>query len=149
MSIHRRGFCRERAKIELVRMVAGGSTRSAACAVIGINPRTVARWAASDRVFADRYACARIEQAHVLADRAIEIADEPVTPGDMAAVQRNRLRVDTIKWLCSKIAPKLYGERIYEETRVARAVVVLSAVASNATANAEQQSPERHDGGSG
>lgn len=30
-------------------------------------------------------------------------------------IQRNRLRVDTLKWFTSKIAPKLYGERTQHE----------------------------------
>jgi hypothetical protein len=55
----------------------------------------------------------------------LEIAESPVRPGDMAAVQRNRLMVDTIKWLVSKIAPRLYGDRVTHDHRVMTGVVVL------------------------
>jgi hypothetical protein len=34
---------------------------------------------------------------------------------DMEAVARSRLRIDTRKWLLSKVLPKVYGERIITE----------------------------------
>ena len=34
---------------------------------------------------------------------------------DSTAVQRNRLRVDTRKWLLSKLAPKKYGDKVLNE----------------------------------
>lgn len=52
-----------------------------------------------------------------IAQEAIEIADEPVPMTekgglDSAAVQKQRLQVDTRKWLLSKLAPKKYGEKL-------------------------------------
>lgn len=67
---------------------------------------------------------ARLSQAHALADQALELADEPVSYGDMAAVNRQRLRVDTRKWYTSKIAPKIFGDRI-EHDHTHRVGVVL------------------------
>jgi hypothetical protein len=46
------------------------------------------------------------------ADEIVTLADEPVAPNDNAAVQRARLRVDTRKWLMSKLAPRKYGDRV-------------------------------------
>jgi len=40
------------------------------------------------------------------------IADEPVQPGDSAAVNNKRVRIDTRKWLLSKLVPKTYGDQI-------------------------------------
>jgi hypothetical protein len=45
-------------------------------------------------------------------EEIVELADEPVAPNDNAAVQRARLRVDTRKWLMSKLAPRKYGDRV-------------------------------------
>lgn len=47
----------------------------------------------------------------------MEISDEEVGTNykggsDTGAVQRNRLRVDSRKWLLSKLAPKKYGDRL-------------------------------------
>jgi hypothetical protein len=42
-----------------------------------------------------------------LADEILEIADD--IAGDPA---RDRLRLDTRKWLMSKIAPKVYGDKL-------------------------------------
>ena len=62
-----------------------------------------------------QYARAREEKAENLADELLEIAD--LNPGttpqggtDSGAVQHQRLRVDTRKWLISKQLPKKYGD---------------------------------------
>jgi hypothetical protein len=57
------------------------------------------------------YARAREQQAHSLAERAIAVSREAYGR-DTAGVQAARLEVDTLKWYVSKIAPKLYGERL-------------------------------------
>ena len=110
------------------------------CQDLGIAENSPFRWAAEDEAFGKLYARAREDQAHALAERAMAIAsaDDELTQargeaieneasrliaaGDqkwrqkIAAlesnlIQRDKLRVDTIKWLASKIAPRLYGER--------------------------------------
>lgn len=108
----------------LLQLVSEGLTKTAACAKLGIPVETVTSWIVRDDHFGDRWRAARIEQAHSLADEALAIAEEDV--GDnMAAAQRNRLRVDTRKWFTSKIAPKLYGERITNDHTHTVGVVVL------------------------
>lgn len=117
--------------------IAGGMLVKDACAEHGLDPATLWRWAAADKEFGNVYARAREAQAHAIAEDAIRIADgvdleaqdrleamvESIATADdddkerllnslqAVAVQRDRLRVDTRKWLASKIAPKLYGER--------------------------------------
>ena len=74
---------------------------------------TVRSWDVEDyRGFSANYARARALRMERWADEIIELADEPVPPGDNAAVQRARLRVDTRKWLMSKLAPRKYGDRV-------------------------------------
>lgn len=51
-----------------------------------------------------------------MAEEALEIADDPVGSTDnggtdAGAVAKQRLQVDTRKWMLSKLAPKKYGER--------------------------------------
>lgn len=83
---------------------------------------------AADNELADKYARAKADGLESLADDIIAIADEvhvvdardkagniiDVTV-DATAVARNRLRVDSRKWLLSKLAPKKYGDKIEHE----------------------------------
>ena len=86
---------------------------------------TVFRWLADERYasFRERYARAREAQADTLFDECLDIADDGTNDymsgkdgedekynGD--AVQRSKLRVDTRKWMASKLAPKKYGEKL-------------------------------------
>lgn len=41
-----------------------------------------------------------------------EIADTKIARGDMSAVAKQRLRIDTRKWLLSKLVPKRYGDKV-------------------------------------
>jgi hypothetical protein len=68
---------------------------------------TVRQWVVDDRNgFAAQYTRAREAQMDALAEDLLEIADN-----EKADVQRSRLRVDTRKWLMSKIAPKRFGDK--------------------------------------
>lgn len=84
---------------------------------------TVFRWLGAHKAFSDQYARAREEQAEAFADEMVAIADEretivkedggaTVVAFDSTAVARNRLRVDTRKWVASKLKPKKYGDRL-------------------------------------
>lgn len=83
---------------------------------------TVFRWLTLESGFSDQYARAREEQAEALADEIVSIADESEVSVkhegedvrialDATAVARNRLRVDSRKWVASKLKPKKYGDR--------------------------------------
>jgi hypothetical protein len=87
--------------------------------------QAVLKWRSNVEGFDERYALARQAQAHALVDELIEIADDsrndwmerndPENPGWIANVehiQRTRVRLDTRKWLASKILPKVYGEKL-------------------------------------
>jgi hypothetical protein len=60
-----------------------------------------------DETKAKRYARACEMRAEVIASETIDISD-----GDTSDVNRDRLRVDTRKWLLAKLHPKKYGEKI-------------------------------------
>lgn len=103
-----------------------GYTAIEACQRAGISKQTLVTWIGNDREMADAYARARAEQAHVYADQALLIADEAVR--SMEDAQRNRLRVDTRKWLASKMLPRVYGERIISDHTHRVGVVMLPAI---------------------
>jgi hypothetical protein len=79
-------------------------------------------------IFVDQYARAREVQADVLADETLDIADESTydTTTDENGreivntnhIQRDRLRVDTRKWLAGKLRPKKYGEKLETKSEV-------------------------------
>ena len=87
---------------------------------------TVMLWVASDREgFSDRYEAACTARTHVWADELLDIADDGSNDwmeragkdGESQgyqvngeAIQRSRLRVDTRKWLLSKLLPR-YSDR--------------------------------------
>jgi hypothetical protein len=70
-----------------------------------------------DKDLSEQYARARSDMIDKIADDIIKIADEEMIPTgegkvDNAMVQKQRLRVDTRKWLLSKLAPKKYGDKL-------------------------------------
>ena len=75
---------------------------------------TVRLWAVDDKPkgFSARYARAREMQADAIAEDAVDIADDD--PAADAA--KTRLKVDTRKWLASKINPAKFGERSRVDT---------------------------------
>ncbi|MGD0465907.1 MAG: hypothetical protein ABSA84_04360 [Gammaproteobacteria bacterium] len=86
------------------------------------NQDTIFTWLKTYSDFSEQYARAKIVQVEVLIDEIIEIADDPsqdnLTNGQSqticnnASINRARLRIDTRKWIASKLAPKIYGNKI-------------------------------------
>lgn len=88
---------------------------------------TFFKWLAANEGFAKQYARAREEQAEFFADEIKDIADEqPPTIRDRegeavgvrmdsAFVAWQRLRIDSRKWVASKLKPKTYGEKMVQE----------------------------------
>jgi len=78
--------------------------------------RTASR---EDADFLERYSRARDAQADKLFKECLEIADrgsesENENP---QRIQRDRLRVDTRKWMAARLAPKKYGDRVEHDVR--------------------------------
>jgi hypothetical protein len=107
----------------LQRLAAGESLRGICEGDAMPAASTVATWVIDDREgFAERYARARRVQALHWAEEIVAIADDGTNDvtvdadgnerTDHDAIQRSRLRVDTRKWLLSKVLPKVYGEKV-------------------------------------
>ena len=85
------------------------------------NVATVNRWMEAHPSFRAEYARARETGLHVRAEQVIAISDD--RSGDYKTdadgrevvdhehIQRARLRVDSRKWLASKLLPKIYGDK--------------------------------------
>lgn len=81
--------------------------------------RTVMYWLRDNDDFNERYLIAKQESADAIADEMIDIADETnelihhgAEKKSNAIAQAQRLKVDTRKWIISKIKPKKYGEKV-------------------------------------
>ena len=104
------------------RMEAGESLRKS-CAAEGVKDPTFLLWVKDNAEFAEQYTRAREAGLHVMAQQIIEISDEQEVEAryqgedvkldlSATAVARNRLRVDSRKWLLSKMLPKVYGDKL-------------------------------------
>ena len=70
--------------------------------------------------FLKQYEAAKEESADAHSEDMLEIADEPPPINanggvDSGAVADKRLRIDTRKWLASKLKPKKYGDKLQQE----------------------------------
>ena len=82
-------------------------------------------WLAKHKEFAEQYARAKEESADALVEDMLAIADDGLndtytdedgndrTMADV--IQRSKLRVDTRKWIASKLKPKKYGDKVQQE----------------------------------
>lgn len=92
-------------------------------------PTTIKKWIREDTKesesdkegFATLYARAKEDQADVLIDEMLEIADDKTddlistefgNSGNSVAVARARLQVDTRKFIAAKLKPKKYGDKL-------------------------------------
>ena len=82
-----------------------------------ISPQSFLREVAENPALAEQYDRARASVIERLADEILELADAPVPKLDNGAtdpgmVRQRQLQVDTRKWFLSKLAPKIYGDRL-------------------------------------
>ena len=107
--------------------VSDGRTLRAVCRQLEIPESTVREWVLDNREgFSAHYARAKELQVEAWADELREIADDGSNDWmtierrdgkefeveNKEVVNRSRLRVDTLKWLMSKITPRKYGDKI-------------------------------------
>lgn len=88
--------------------------------------RTVRKWLQADAKFRDAYSVAKMQQADLIFDECLEIADDAsgdrktITRGDGSEVEvidnefvaRSKIRIDTRLRMAGKLAPKKYGEKL-------------------------------------
>jgi len=94
---------------------------------------TVFNWFRTKDGFLEQYTRAKAESADALTDEMLDIADDGnndwmTTNSDEEGglnyqingehIQRSRLRIETRKWLASKLKPKKYGDKITTEHEV-------------------------------
>src|SRR5579871_180753 len=100
--------------------MAEGESLRQVCASPGMPTRqTVYRWLEKHETFADNYARAREAMFDFWADQIREIAfdgsgdiiiENGKTKVDHENVNRSRLKVDALKWILSKLAPRRFGD---------------------------------------
>lgn len=87
---------------------------------------TIFRWIRENKEFQEQYARAKEESTDAMSEDLLDIADDSTndfvdivredgstfTKADQENIQRARLRVDTRKWLMSKMKPKKYGDKM-------------------------------------
>ena len=147
--IHANGKYTEEIAQAICRRIACGETLTAICSDPRLpSLRTVTYWLADKRFreFRDNYYHARRVAAEIRVDEIIDIVDNRSNdytivyddngdPVDLLAnhanVQRDRLRVDTRKWLAAKLLPKLYGERVSHDLEATGELAEMLKAASN------------------
>jgi len=103
----------------------GKSLRTVCVAKDMPNASTVFRWLRTNEEFCKQYARATEERTEAMAEDILDIADdgtndwmtitkygEDVQVPDNEVLQRSKLRVDTRKWIMSKMKPKKYGDKL-------------------------------------
>ena len=102
------------------RLVEGESLRSICRDPLMPDIKTVYLWMGQNEEFLQQYAKAKEDQADTLQEDILDIADtEPVQVVDDKGVARvdsghvnwMRLRIDSRKWIASKLKPKKYGDK--------------------------------------
>ena len=98
-------------------MLGAGLSLRKASARHGVSVQSFLRAVAEDKLLSERYERARAAVIDRLADEVFELADAPIDKLDNGAtdtglVRQRQLQVDTRKWFLSKLAPKVYGDRL-------------------------------------
>ncbi len=118
----------------------------------------VYKWLLKHPYFRDKYAQAKRQQVEAIVDDILDIADDTMNDtltktnqnGEEYEVQnsewinRSRLRVDTRKWMASKLAPKLYGDNVgmrelYEEIAELKRELANKGIKNGNTENNHQE----------
>ena len=122
-------YTQDMADIICAQLADGESLRTVCLADDMPSKTSVFRWLRSHEEFRDQYARAKEESADALTDEMLDIADDGsndwmkrhgkddedywVTNGE--CIQRSRVRIDTRKWIASKLKPKKYGDKTSHE----------------------------------
>jgi hypothetical protein len=82
-----------------------------------------------------RYREAQLERADALADAIVAVAEEPVPvglsgPEASAWAQRQRLRVDSLKWTAAKLRPRVWGDHVQVDVAVDQRISITAALAA-------------------
>ena len=112
-------FTQQIADIICERIADGASLRKVCAEDDALPDRaTVLRWLAKDEheEFRGQYARAQDERADFYFEQTMEISDD--VGADREAIAKARLRVDTRKWVCARMNPKKYSDRLAIDAQV-------------------------------
>ena len=105
---------------QICERISNGETLRSICRDIKFAPSTVIEWTWNNRDFSEQYTRARLKQADAYADMILDEAFNSLDP------QIGRLRVDALKWVASKLAPKRYGDKVeVEQTGTQKVRVII------------------------
>jgi hypothetical protein len=109
----------------------------------------IRRWCIKHPEFGSQYARAKVQQIDTLVDEIIEIADDSSQDviineqGNRICnsefIARSRLRIDTRKWLASKLTPKVYGLNPVEQEAIYPPLTLKGVTDPNEAAKIYQQ----------
>lgn len=141
---------------KICKMIAEGQSVRSICAKKDmISMQTFFRWLRENKKFREQYARACEERSYMHAEEIIEIADDATNDymeqhdesDELTGyklngenIQRSRLRIDTRKWLMSKLNPKVYGDKLDMTTNGNDIGVTLSASQAEQLLNARANS---------
>jgi hypothetical protein len=109
---------------EILERIANGESLAAALRQPGMPSYALAKiHLRSDPALREAYDQAIEDRAALLAEELIELADTPIPEGlDPASrsawVQHLRVRLDTRKWIASRVYRQLYGDKVEISTQV-------------------------------
>lgn len=107
---------------------------------------TVFLWVSKHSEFSEQYRLAMASRADAMFEDMIEIADdsaEDYVNTDQGEkfnsehVQRSRLRLDTRKWMLSKMMPKKYGDKVAEDDNTTDKEITINVVRVSKDNNAD------------
>lgn len=92
--------------------MANGNTLAEMARRLGLHESTVRLWINGDEEWHAQYQRRKKLLGQALADRALDVA----MAADSKTFQADRLKVETLRWLASKVNQEEYGDRSVQET---------------------------------
>lgn len=92
-----------------------GATRAGAAEACGVSRFTLSAWLVEHEDFKEAWSNACRAWANELAENLVSDASAPLPEDKDAAkleIQKRRLVADQVKWVASKLLPKVYGDRL-------------------------------------
>jgi hypothetical protein len=122
---------------QLLPLISGGMSLGAAVAALPQPAPSL--WWCKERIrdhpdLAAQYRQAQEERADMLADQIVAVAEEQMPSGlsgpeASAWAQRQRLRVDAMKWTAAKLRPRAWGEHVQVDLNVSQTISIREALA--------------------